>query len=99
MADSDYTLANFGSLAAGEADYQQVYSSLVSTIDNLDGQLRAQLSEWEGSARQAYYVAKGQWDQAMAAMQITLQNLQKVAAQANVDYPATEASNTQLWTT
>jgi 6 kDa early secretory antigenic target len=97
MAGSDYTRANFSSLSQGEANFQQIYNQLVQTIDTLDGQLRSNLATWDGSAQQAYYAAKAKWDAAMANMQMVLKNLQGVAQQASVNYPATEAANTRLW--
>jgi 6 kDa early secretory antigenic target len=97
MAGSDYTKAMFASLTAGEEDYQRVYSELASTIDTLNSQLRASLSEWAGTAQTAYHTAQAQWNAAMANMQTILSNLQAVAAEASNAYPATEAANTQLW--
>ena len=97
MADSDYTMAQFGALQAGEENYKQIYTQLVQTISHLDSQLRSQLAQWNGQAQQAYYVAKAQWDQAMANMQTVLQSLQGVAAEANVRYPTVEAQNASLW--
>jgi WXG100 family type VII secretion target len=97
MAGSDYTMAQFGGLQAGEENYKAVYTQLVSRVETLDSQLRSQLSQWVGSAQQAYYVAKGQWDQAMADMQSVLVNLQGVAAEASQRYPAVEAQNSALW--
>jgi WXG100 family type VII secretion target len=97
MAGSDYTKAMFGSLAAGEADYQRVYTQVVSTIDTLNGQLRGSLAEWTGSAQAAYHTAQAEWNAAMANMQVILKNLQGVAQEASVTYPQTEAANTALW--
>jgi WXG100 family type VII secretion target len=97
MADSDYTMAQFGALQAGEENYKAIYSQLQSRIETLDSQLRSQLSQWVGSAQEAYYVAKSQWDAAMANMQGVLASLQGVAAEANVRYPTVETQNANLW--
>lgn len=97
MADSDYTMAQFGGLQAGEENYKTVYTQLLSRVETLDSQLRSQLAQWNGTAQQAYYVAKGQWDAAMANMQSVLVNLQGVAAEASQRYPAVEAQNASLW--
>jgi WXG100 family type VII secretion target len=90
-------MAQFGALQAGEENYKAIYTQLVDTINQLDSQLRSHLSQWEGSAQQAYYVAKSQWDQAMANMQQVLISLQGVAAEANVRYPTVESQNASLW--
>jgi WXG100 family type VII secretion target len=97
MADSSYTRAMFGSLQAAEADYQAIYTQLLTTINDLDSKLQSELSQWDGSARAAYGVAKSQWDQAMANMQMVLKNLQGVASEASARYPAVEAQNATLW--
>lgn len=97
MAGSDYTRAVFGSLQSGEADFASIYSQLVSTISTLDSQLRSNLAQWDGQAQQAYYVAKAQWDAAMADMQLVLNNLRAVIGEANVNYTTTEAANAALW--
>ena len=94
---SEYTRAVFGSLQAGEADYASIYSQLQSTISTLDGQLRSSLNMWDGQAQQAYYVAKAQWDAAMANMAAVLNNLRAVIGEANVNYSTTEAANASLW--
>lgn len=97
MADSSYTLAQFGSLSSGEADFASIYSALTSTINTLDGQLRSSLSLWDGDARNAYYVAKAKWDAAMANMSTVLNNLRGVIGEAGVNYSTTEAANAALW--
>jgi 6 kDa early secretory antigenic target len=97
MADSSYTRAMYNSLSAGEQDYQLIYSQLMETINQLDSQLRSELSLWVGQAQAAYTVAKGQWDAAMADMQAVLKNLQGVASEASLRYPEVEAQNASLW--
>jgi WXG100 family type VII secretion target len=97
MAGSDYTMAQFGGLQAGEESYKQVYTSLTQRVETLDSQLRSQLAQWNGAAQQAYYVAKSQWDAAMANMSTVLMSLQGVAAEASARYPAVEAQNASLW--
>ncbi|HEX4061151.1 MAG TPA: WXG100 family type VII secretion target [Streptosporangiaceae bacterium] len=97
MADSDYTMAQFGALQAGEENFKAIYSQVLQTVETLDNQLRSQLAEWNGSAQQAYYAAKSQWDAAMANMQGVLLNLQGVASEASQRYPMVEAQNSALW--
>lgn len=94
---SDYTMAQFGALQQGEGDFAQIYAQLTSAIDTLDGQLRTNLAEWDGAARNAYYVAKAQWDAAEANMAQVLTNLRGVVGEANVNYTSTEAANARLW--
>ena len=97
MSGSSYTRAQFGSLQQGESDFQQIYSQLTSTISTLDSQLRANLAQWDGPAREAYYVAKAQWDAAEANMAQVLTNLRGVIGTAHENYTSTEAANANLW--
>ena len=97
MSGSSYTRAQFASLQQGEGDFAQIYSQLTSTISTLDGQLRARLAEWDGQARDAYYVAKAQWDAAEANMAQVLTNLRGVIGTAHENYSTTEAANANLW--
>jgi early secretory antigenic target protein ESAT-6 len=97
MSGSDYTRAVFGSLQSGESDFASIYSNLTSTIETMDSQLRSNLSQWDGEAQQAYYVAKAKWDAAMANMGSVLNNLRGVVGEANVNYTSTEAANAALW--
>lgn len=94
---NDYTKANFGQLEQSRADFASVYGSLQGTISTLDGQLRGNLAEWDGSAQQAYYSAKATWDNAMADMATVLNQLGVVIGVANENYTAAEAANTRLW--
>ena len=48
---SEYTRVMFGTMEQGQADFARTYSSLQSTVSNLDSQLRANLAEWDGAAQ------------------------------------------------
>ena len=72
---SEYTMAVFGTLEQGEADFQRTYSSLQSEVSSLESQLRSSLSRWDGAAQQAYYQAQAQWNAAMANMAQVLSQL------------------------
>ena len=52
---SDYTRVVFSAMEQGEADFKQTYSSLVNEVSTLETQLQGNLSEWIGSAQQAYH--------------------------------------------
>jgi 6 kDa early secretory antigenic target len=94
---SEYTRAVFGTLEQGEADFARTYSSLQTTVSDLDSQLRANLAEWDGAAQQAYYHAKSIWDAAMADMASVVNQLSAVIGAANANYRAAETANTSLW--
>ena len=92
---SEYTMAVFGTLEQGEADFQRTYSSLQSEVSTLESQLRSSLSRWDGSAQQAYYQA--QRIAAMANMAQVLSQLGAVIGTANSNYMNAESRNTALW--
>jgi 6 kDa early secretory antigenic target len=96
---SEYTQAVFGTLQQSQADFAGTYSQLQDTIETLDSQLRSNLSEWDGSAQQAYYAAKTVWDGAMANMANVLNHIAIVIGAADANYQAAEAANTRLWDT
>lgn len=94
---SEYTLAVFGTLQQGQADFQQTYNSLVSEVRMLEAQLRSSLTQWVGSAQQAYDQQQAQWNAAMAHMEQVLAQLAVVVGTANENYQQAEQSNTSLW--
>ncbi len=94
---SEYTMAVFGTLEQGEADFQRTYSSLQSEVSSLESQLRSSLSRWDGSAQQAYYQAQAQWNAAMANMAQVLSQLGAAIGTANSNYMNAESRNTALW--
>jgi len=94
---SDYTRVVFSAMEQGEADFKQTYSSLVNEVSSLETQLQGNLSEWVGSAQQAYHEAQAQWNAAMADMQQVLSQLGMVIGAANSNYQSAETANTGLW--
>ena len=93
----DFVLANFGTLADGESQFVAAYNGLTSTINSLDAQLRGSLDNWQGSAQQAYYEAKAQWDKAIADMGLTIQGLGAVIGTANTNYQQAETTNAGMF--
>jgi 6 kDa early secretory antigenic target len=94
---SEYTLAVFGTLEQGQADFRQTYNSLVSEVQMLEAQLRSSLSQWAGPALQAYYQQRAQWNAAMTHMEQVLAQLGVVVGTANQNYQQAEQANTSLW--
>ena len=94
---SDYVRAVFGTLADGEAEFMSAYNGLVTTVNDLDAQLRGKLSSWDGQAQAAYYQAKAVWDSAIADMGAVIQGLSKVIGTANLNYQATEQANASMF--
>ncbi len=94
---NDYTRAVFPGLQQGQSDFANIYSQLTNRVQDLEGQLRTNLSRWDGSAQQAYHAAQAQWNAAMADMATVLNQLSAVIGVAHENYTTTEAANSQLW--
>jgi early secretory antigenic target protein ESAT-6 len=93
----DYTKAVFGTLDTGASEFASTYAQVVSTVDNLDSQLRSSLSTWTGSAQAAYYEAKSKWDQAIADMAAVIQSMGQVVDTANQNFQGAETANRSMW--
>lgn len=93
----DYTKAVFGTLDTGASEFASTYAQVVSTVDNLDSQLRSSLSTWTGSAQAAYYEAKAKWDQAIADMAAVIQSMGQVVDTANMNFQGAENANRSMW--
>jgi 6 kDa early secretory antigenic target len=94
---SDYVRAVFGTLNQGEADFMSAYNGLVTTVNDLDGQLRSKLSSWDGQAQAAYYQAKTAWDNAISDMGMVIQGLSRVIGTASENYQVTEQANASMF--
>jgi WXG100 family type VII secretion target len=93
----DFTKANFGTLETGASDFASTYAQVVSTVDNLDSQLRSSLQTWTGAAQAAYYECKQKWDAAIADMATVIQSLGQVVDVANQNFQQAETHNTTMW--
>jgi early secretory antigenic target protein ESAT-6 len=94
----DYTKAVFGTLDTGASEFASTYAQVVSTVDNLDSQLRSSLSTWTGAAQAAYYEAKAKWDQAIGDMAAVIQSMGQVVDTANQNFQGAENANRSMWT-
>jgi WXG100 family type VII secretion target len=92
-----FTLAQFGTMQAGEENFLAVYNALISTLEDLQRQLQGSLAQWTGSAQGAYQTSKAQWDAAAAHMALVLNQLGNVIGTANTTYQETERGLTSLW--
>jgi 6 kDa early secretory antigenic target len=92
-----YTLAQFGTMQAGEQNFLAVYNALTSTLEDLQRELQSSLAAWTGDAQAAYQTAKASWDAAAAHMAMVLNQLGNVIGTANTTYQDTERGLTGLW--
>ncbi|MBE1533336.1 WXG100 family type VII secretion target [Actinomadura algeriensis] len=96
MSDS-YTKANFGTMQQAQADFSLAYRALVDELNDLESNLEKNLAQWEGSAVQAYWDAKRQWDAAANHIGQVLNQLGTVIGEAHSNYSNAERMNQGIW--
>ncbi|MEW2358907.1 WXG100 family type VII secretion target [Spirillospora sp. NPDC029432] len=92
-----YTKANFGALQQAQADFTLAYRALQDTLNDLEKSLESKLSQWEGSAVQAYWQHKAEWDKAANHIGTVLNQLGVVIGDAHSNYSDAERRNAGLW--
>jgi len=94
---SDFTMVNFGGMAAGHQDFVLAYRGLQETLEDLERTLESRLSQWEGAARGEYQNAKAQWQQAAQEMAMVLNSLGGAIATGQENYSGAERSGMSIW--
>lgn len=74
---------NHGSIDALVGEVSQASTQLRTTLDDLKQYLQPLVTEWEGSAAEAYQVHQQEWDQAAAALQAMLSEISNAALRGN----------------
>lgn len=96
-ADSSYMNIRFETLQQAQDDLAAAFAAIQSTIDNLETELQSNLSQWTGSAQEAYLPVKQQWDAAIAHMAAVLQKAQVHMGNAAETYQTVENQNVSIW--
>jgi WXG100 family type VII secretion target len=96
-AGNDFTHVEFAALEQGQADFQRTYGALASELEQLQSHLAANLSEWDGSAQQAFTDAHMTWVAAMANMQSAITGIAQAIGTASANYQEAEKSITSSW--
>lgn len=96
-ADSSYLNIRFETLQQAQDDLGAAYAAIQATVENLETSLNTNLSEWTGSAQQAYQQAQIQWHSALTHMASVLQKAQVHIGNAAEMYQAVENQNTSIW--
>ena len=87
----------FESLAQGQEGIRANYAKLQSTLEGLEQGLAPMVNEWSGTARDQYMVCKKQWDDAAAALALTLNSISQAVGQAHENYTGAEQAATNNW--
>lgn len=87
---SDFTQVNANAMTTGIEDLAQAHRQLTQNLDELDGQLKSSLAQWDGEARNAYHTAQAQWNAAANHMSSVVSKMNGVLTQITADYGSTE---------
>jgi early secretory antigenic target protein ESAT-6 len=96
-ADSSYMNIRFETLDQAQNDLAMAFASIQATVQDLESQLESSLSQWTGSAQDAYRAARLQWDNALADMAGVLQRAHVHLANAAEMYQTVENQNLSIW--
>jgi WXG100 family type VII secretion target len=88
---------SFEHMAQGAQSIQAAAKSIEAKLDDLKRYLQPIVSEWQGSAVEAYQGRQAEWDQAAAGLFGVLHQIGGAVSVAGDNYHAAEQSNTQLW--
>lgn len=88
---------NFESLQSTQDELQSHYNSAHQAIEELKTQLGGSLSEWTGTAREAYTQVQAEWDKAFASMAEILAAAQAHVGNAHDVYSQNEATIARGW--
>ncbi|MDR1998485.1 MAG: WXG100 family type VII secretion target [Frankiaceae bacterium] len=88
---------DFGSLTEGESAIKGVYQQLVSTLEQLEADLRPMVSSWSGAAQESYTECQQRWDRAAADLSVLLNQIGQAVGTANDNYQAAESAARSNW--
>ena|SRR5438445_4667364 len=90
-------LVTFETIAQASQSVNQTQNSLNQKLQDLQSMLRPIVSDWTGSAAEAYQAKQRQWDLAQQDLNSVLASVSKVLETAHDAYRSTESSNTNAW--
>ena len=97
MADEGTFTVDVDELDAIIADVQQTETALEALTDDLEQQIAALQSVWEGLAAEAQLAAHQTWDRGMRDMRAALADLRAAARTAHGNYTAGAQTNVDMW--
>jgi WXG100 family type VII secretion target len=92
----DYTF-NFVMADSTVTHMNDVHKRVDQGLADLDAHVKASIANWEGGARDAYYAAKGIWDNASAQMNSCFEAARQTLVEIGTNYGTTESRHAMLW--
>ncbi|WP_020574946.1 WXG100 family type VII secretion target [Actinopolymorpha alba] len=94
---SDLTRWNSQALIDLQTNLRLAYRGVEDETNDLESSLEGKLAEWEGDAKQAYWDAKAQWEQAIAELNQVLDQLGAAIGNVHENYTSTEKANESIF--
>jgi early secretory antigenic target protein ESAT-6 len=87
----------FETLQQAQDDLGAAFAAIRATIENLETELEAKLSQWTGPAQTSYWQVKQQWKTATDDMAAVLNQAHVHIGTAAEMYQAVENQNASIW--
>ena len=94
---SDFTKWDPAQLDQLQANLRLAYRGIEDETNDLEKALEAKLAQWEGSAKEAYWDAKAQWEKAISELNQVLGQLGAAVENIKSNYTETERSNSTIF--
>jgi 6 kDa early secretory antigenic target len=78
-----------------QANLKTAHETMETATNDLEQQLEAKLTDWQGSAQEAYYAAKQEWEKALQEFNDIIMSLNGAVAQIQEGLQTTEQANAQ----
>jgi 6 kDa early secretory antigenic target len=95
MPNNEMMIVNFVEMRAGSDAIDKALLALDRQLHELEAAARPLVSDWSGSAQQAYEVRQRQWRQAAADLTVMLRDIRRALDDSAVGYHDAEVSNTR----
>ncbi|MBA3782815.1 MAG: WXG100 family type VII secretion target [Nocardioides sp.] len=97
MSDEKRFTIDADELDAVIADVEQTEAELQTLTHDLERQIKALQSVWEGLAADAQLAAQHEWETGMLAMRQAMAELRAAARAAHGNYTGAANANTEMW--
>jgi WXG100 family type VII secretion target len=93
MPNNEMMIVNFVEMRAGSDAIEKALAALARQLHELEAAARPLVSDWTGSAQQAYAQRQRQWRQASADLTLMLRDIKRALDDSAVGYHDAEVSN------
>jgi len=95
MPHNEMMIVNFVEMRAGSDAIEKALAALERQLQELEAAARPLVSEWTGTAQQAYETRQRQWRQASADLALMLRDIKRALDDSTVGYHDAEVRNTR----